>query len=142
MPRALHHFAKWQTIRGAPLKLNSCETKTKSRPVPFPGEFLGIAAGKRRPPMQEKNRRFIRQRLRLGPDRDVAVMRHGGEWSINAAQAGFPNFKAKIQIGMGNRSVDLVESAQTDEIIATDSQARGRKCRNGPNRLGVIRVID
>ena len=80
-------------------------------PIPHVLSVVRIAAGECRPSTQEKNGRFIRQRLRPGPDRDVAVMRHGSERSINAAQAGFPNFKAKVQIGMRNRGVNLVKPA-------------------------------
>src|SRR5438874_10189489 len=100
-------------------------------PIPHVFSVIRIATDKRRPSTQEKNGRFIRRCLRLGPDRNVAVMGQGGEWSINAAQAGFPNFKTKIEIGMRNWGVNLVESAETYEVIATDSQGRGRQRRNG-----------
>ena len=112
------------------------------QPIPHVFSVIGIAAGKLRPSTQEKNGRFIGELPRLGPDRDVAVMRHGSEWSINAAQPGFSNFEAKVQIGMRDRGVNLVKPAQTDKVIATDGQTRGGQRRNGPHRLGVIRVID
>ena len=43
---------------------------------------------------------------------------------------------------MRDRGVNLVKPAQTDKVIATDGQTRGGQRRNGPHRLGVIRVID